>query len=495
MIVALLALAGAILAVHWPFTQARVLSSIRDSWPGLVKADRVRSDFFPHPGCVIENLVLELPSNRSQEPALVTIAKARIEGRYIDLFLRPTHLTRLVIEGLRIEIPVYSSAESHETETAAADRSTTSFGEVETRDAVLIVKRSRGAEPLIFGIHHLALRSVTGSAPMFYEGFVSNPEPPAEVHVRGQFGPWESKELKDVPLSGVYEFKNADLGKFRGIAGVLSSGGSFAGPLGQVAVRGAVEVPAFQVTRSHHDVALKATFDASVDATRGDVKLTTVDASFLRTAVHAEGTIGSTPGQPGKTASLNLNVRHGQIQDVLDLFVKSKLPPMDGITDFQTHVVIPPGHAPFLEKVVMEGSFFVGDAVLTNQARQNEIDLLSKRASGNKKNLETERVNSRIEGKMLLRNGNARFTPVSFQIPGASILMTGTFNLLNQGIDFHGYARTEAELSDDTTGVKAVLLKPFNPIFKKKHAGAEIPVEMTGTYDSPHFGVELPVKK
>jgi AsmA-like C-terminal region len=494
-LLALLAIAGVVLAARWPFTPSKVLKSIRDSWPGTVKADRVRPTYFPHPGCTIENLVLGLPSSRSQEPTLVTMRKARIQASYVDLFLRPGHLTRLVLEGLRIEVPVFSAGPAPENTTSASENLTTSFGEVETQDAALIVKRSRGAEPLKFFIHRLVLRSVSGNAPMFYEGLVSNPEPPGEVHVRGQFGPWESKELKEVPLSGSYTFENAQLAKFRGIAGVLSSTGDFDGPLGQITVQGAVNVPAFQVTRSHHDVSLTAKFDATVDATHGDVNLKTVDASFLRTAVHAEGRIASTEGRRGKTTSLNLTVPHGQIQDVLDLFVTSKMPPMDGITNFQTHIEIPPGDQPFLKKIVMEGTFAIRDAVLTNQNRQSQVDLLSKRASGEKKQKETDRVNARLEGRVAVRNGSALFAPVSFQIPGASITMTGQFNLLNQHLDFHGDARTQAELSEVTTGVKAILLKPIDSLFKKKNAGADVRVGMTGTYRNPHFGVELPIKK
>jgi hypothetical protein len=55
--------------------------------------------------------------------------------------------------------------------------------------------------------------------------------------------------------------------------------------------------------------------------------------------------------------------------------------------------------------------------------------------------------------------------------------------------------KTEASISDDSTGVKAVLLKPLDPLFKKKHAGAVVPVEMTGVYHDPHFGVSLQPKK
>jgi len=64
--------------------------------------------------------------------------------------------------------------------------------------------------------------------------------------------------------------------------------------------------------------------------------------------------------------------------------------------------------------------------------------------------------------------------------------------VINEKIDFHGALKTDVKLSDTTKGIKSVLLKPFDPIFKRKrHEGASIPVEMTGTYSQPHFGMEV----
>jgi hypothetical protein len=34
-------------------------------------------------------------------------------------------------------------------------------------------------------------------------------------------------------------------------------------------------------------------------------------------------------------------------------------------------------------------------------------------------------------------------------------------------------------------------LKPLNPLFKKKKAGADIPVKMIGTYHDPKFGFDV----
>jgi len=69
--------------------------------------------------------------------------------------------------------------------------------------------------------------------------------------------------------------------------------------------------------------------------------------------------------------------------------------------------------------------------------------------------------------------------------------MSGTHYLLNQQIDLHGTLKTEARLWQETRGIKSILLKPFDPLFKGKKAGAEIPVQVTGTYQNPQFGFDV----
>jgi hypothetical protein len=91
-----------------------------------------------------------------------------------------------------------------------------------------------------------------------------------------------------------------------------------------------------------------------------------------------------------------------------------------------------------------------------------------------------------------LKDGAATLTNISFSVPGAVAYVHGTFNLLNQRIDLHGTLKTDAEFSKvGGGGIKSVLLKPFDAIFKKKPKGAEIPVKLTGTYAHPQPGLEI----
>jgi hypothetical protein len=94
-----------------------------------------------------------------------------------------------------------------------------------------------------------------------------------------------------------------------------------------------------------------------------------------------------------------------------------------------------------------------------------------------------------------LRNGVAQFTNLAFATPGADADGLGNFNLLNKRVDVTGTLRMDTDLSHATTGVKSILLKPVDPLFKKKDQGTVAPVHLSGTYDHPIVGLELPGDK
>jgi hypothetical protein len=497
--------AAAFLGTHWPFTQAKVMRALQQNWPGEVNVGQIHRTYFPRPGCVLENVTLNRRSSSAGDiPPLVSIRAATIEANYHDLLLRPGYLSRIVLEGLHIYVPVKPSdsatnagqpqTSKTEQQTGKSGSSSTRLGEVFTKDAVLEVARQEGS-PLRFDIRQLDLQTIQKNSPMSYELAMRNAMPPGEIQSRGKIGPWDSSHLETMPVSGDYTFENADLGVFQGIAGIASARGEFKGVLGKIETTGTTDTPKFEVTRSKHPVPIKTKFDALVDGINGNTILRSVEATILHTAAHIEGTVSSKPGQTGKTAVVNITVGNGHIDDVLRMFVREPKPPMEGATNFKAHVVLPPDHRPFTKRVVLQGEFEISHAQWTKESRQASVNTLSKRASGNKKQPDTPSVTAEINGKVLLSEGVAKFSDSTFKVPGAEATFHGTYNLEDRKIDFHGELKTQAEISEDATGAKAVLLKPLDPLFKRKHAGAVVPVEMTGTYSSPHFGVSLTPKK
>jgi hypothetical protein len=64
----------------------------------------------------------------------------------------------------------------------------------------------------------------------------------------------------------------------------------------------------------------------------------------------------------------------------------------------------------------------------------------------------SENVLSDLRGHVLLKDGMARFSSLSFSIPGALAQLTGTYNLITEKVDLRGALRTNAEVSKTTHG-------------------------------------------
>ncbi len=489
-LLALIGTAVVILAIYWPFSSSKVIAAVQEDWGGKIAVQRFRSTYFPHPGCILEGVALTHAAEASTPP-IVTVQKLIIAANYHDLFLRPGYVSAVNLEGLKISIPTGPTSGASK---SSSDNSFVRLGEVFTKDAVLEIEKKQGGW-LRFDIRELRLNTVNKSDPTSYDLVLHNPEPPGDIRSKGKLGPLSKEHPENIALSGLYTFDHADLSAFHGIAGVLAAKGDFQGTLGKIQTQGTIEIPDFEVTHSKHTVELKTKYTAVVDGTTGDTLLRSVDATFLRTAVHAEGAVASKSGTPGRTTTLNLTVHEGRIDDVLRLFVRDTKPPMQGSTSFHAHVSFPSGPQPFLKRLTLQGDFTIAHAQWENAEKQAKLNMLSKRASGNKKDAATPSVTADINGNVTLTDAVGKLHDVSFKIPGAEATMSGTYNLENTKIDFHGTLKTDSSISDESTGAKAVLLKPLDPLFKRKNSGAVIPVEMTGTYSQAHLGVSLMPKK
>src|SRR5207248_3185779 len=119
-----------------------------------------------------------------------------------------------------------------------------------------------------------------------------------------------------------------------------------------------------------------------------------------------------------------------------------------------------------------------------------KVNELSDRARGMPAVEHGQNVVSRLQAQFAMDRGVIRFSVLTFTVPGAEVEIAGTYGLVDEGLDFNGHARTEAMLSQMTTGIKHVLLKAVDPFFKKDGAGAVLPVHISGTREHPHFGLK-----
>jgi len=418
----------------------------------------------------------------SRIPALITVQKLTIQGSFIGLLTK--HVPVVRAERAHVVIPSLDTSEARLLNISALK---VVVGELVANGAILeFTPRDPWKLPIRFEVHEFVLQDLGSNGAMAFQTALSNPEPPGEVRVIGQLGPWRSDDPAQTQLTGVYSFRHANLGVFRGIGGILASDGKFRGMIEQLEVEGSTDMPNFEVTSSAHKARLGSQFHAFVNATNGNVVLRDVTAHFGNTTIVSQGTIAGQPKQKEKIALLDMVVREGRIQDLLLLVVKSAHSPLTGVVSLKARAAVPPGPRPFLHKVELQADFGIDSASFTNLKTQQTVDRLSERAQG-EKNEDPESVLSDLKGHVDLKDGIANFSSLSFGVPGAVAQMNGTYDLGSEEIDLRGMLHMRAKLSDATSGIQSFLIKALNPFLRNNHPGAEVPVHITGTYSHPVY--------
>jgi hypothetical protein len=80
---------------------------------------------------------------------------------------------------------------------------------------------------------------------------------------------------------------------------------------------------------------------------------------------------------------------------------------------------------------------------------------------------------------------------LAFVIPGAQITLRGSYHVASGEIDMQGDAKLQATISQMTTGVKRIFLKPVDPLFRRDGAGAVLPIKIGGTRGDPSFKLDI----
>jgi len=478
------------LAFHWPFRLAAVSKQFADESDSHVSAGSFHTTYFPHPGCVLEQVIFQHNPARGAPP-LITVKRITIRGTFSGIFAR--HVEQILVEGMHIFIPPLGSEPFK-----IPPRSAVVIDDLVADGTVLeVASRDAGTSPLQFSFRGFNISDVGAKVPAVFKATLSSPLPPGEITTTGKFGPWNADEVGKTVVSGDYRFEHADLGVFPGISGMLGSSGKYSGALEHIDVEGSTDVPLFAVTRSSHHAQLRSQFHAVVNAENGDVFLQNVNANFHQTTISSQGSVAGEAGKPGKTAALTLASKDGRIQDLLLLWTKSRQAPMSGVVSFQAKVSVPPGETAFLKKVELQGDFGIDAGSFTKSDTQQGVNSLSQGALGDKNHKAEndpsapQNVLSDLKGHVLVRNGIATFSDLSFGVPGALAQMQGTYNLISAKIDLHGTLKTQAEVSKTTHGIKSLMLKVLDPFFKNKPDGYLAPVKITGTYDHPAFGLDV----
>jgi AsmA-like C-terminal region len=436
-------------------------------------------------------------ANPVAPPPMLSVRSFQFRSGIRQLLEPTTRVLTVYVEGMQINIPPHEPNASQMPDNPkkkGQPRISILVDKIVCTDSKIVLETRPGKDPLVFNISSLTLNDVGPKNPLTYDAVLTNPKPVGNITSQGRFGPWQNDNPRDTALDGNYQFTDADLSSIHGIAGTLSSTGSFSGTLGDITANGTADVPDFKLDVSEHPVPLHTTFHATVDGTTGNVILSPVDAQVLHSTLHATGSVTHSTGVQGHTINLQVDSTQARIEDMLRLGVKASPPFMNGALTIHTRLNIPPGPVSVTKKMHLQGDFTIHGATYTNKAFQQSIDKLSMRAQGRPKEANDRDavvVPSSMSGTYNIANSLVDVTNLQYQLPGAHIQMEGRSSLDGATLDFHGIVRTDATASQMTTGWKSFLLQPLDRFLRKGSAGVEIPITVSGSHTDPKISIDL----
>jgi len=485
------ALAAFYLWRYSPINREWVVRTLEKRYQCQVELKSFRASFYPAVSITGEGLVL-----RRREPPdlppVATVQKFSATGLWPELLRQPRHFGRVRLDGLRVVVPPRTKrAETKKQEKAAT---TTAFilDEILADDATLqILSSNPGKPPHEFIIHKLRMKSVGRNQPMSFDVTLTNPVPVGEIQSRGKFGPWNSDDPSLTAVSGSYTFSNADLSTIHGLGGTLTSLGKYEGVLSEIRIQGETDTPDFDLGISGHKVPLKTQFSAVVDGVSGDTILDPVEAQLLSSKIVARGRVARVPEGKGRYILLAVSAGPARLEDLLRLAVNSSTPSLTGALNVQTKFDLHPGEETVAKRLKLDGTFTVRSARFTDPDTEAKINSLSRHGQGKPRDPTIQNTVFDLQGRFVSAKSEANFSNLSFSLPGAALQLQGGFGLATQALDFHGTLRLQAKVSQLTTGIKSLLLKPVDRLFEREGAGTVLPIEITGTRQEPSFHVDF----
>ena len=480
----------------------KMVAILSERFDSDVELDSVRIRLLPRFHAEASGLTIRR-KRQHDVPPLIIVKSLSVNAGFPGLLRK--HVGKVTLSGLEINIPTGRAPDDEQVGPPGGDAARPSRDvNADARDIILdelvstdarlvIVPQKKDKLPRVWAIHQLRMRSVSFDRPMPFEAKLTNAIPPGEIDVKGSFGPWRSKVPGETPLEGTFTLADADLGVFKGVAGILSAHGEFGGSLGRLTVHGETDTPKFPVAVGGHPVPLHTDYHATVDGTNGDTLLDRIDGSFLKTSLVAKGSVVQTPGKDGRTVTLDIVMDKARIEDVLRLAVKAPKPPMSGALKLTTRFVLPPGERDVVEKLRLSGQFAIATAKFTSLDIQKKVDELSKRSRGPQPGeADQPSVVSNFLGQFKLADGALALQTLKFETPGTRVELAGTYNLRREMLDFKGMLLMDATVSQTQRGWRRFALKPFDPIFGKKGGGGgtEMPIKIQGKRNQPAFGLD-----
>jgi len=498
-LVAVIAIAGVGIAVSLKQLEPRlhdwVTSNLSKSLEGEVELGEVHLNWMPlrlH----AKNLTVR-HHGRTDIPPLLVVSSFTVDLKPTELW--SSTVDRVSVDGLEISIPPKDAetgkrpmprTSSNKRKPDDGSRGLVIRHLLATNTRLSVIPRDSNKNPKVWDVHELDMKNLRAAEPATFTASLINPIPYGKIEASGHFGPWQSGEPGTTPLSGEYTF-DADLGTIDGLAGQLAAIGEMSGTIDQISTKGQTKTPDFRLTElDGTSLPLQTAYEAVVDGTKGDVELKHVDVTLGKSRFDARGVVEGTKGVKGKRVVVNVKSSSANLGELLRLVSKGQ-PAVEGALVIDAAMDLPQGKGKVLRRLELEGSVRADRVKFTKDSVQGKIDELSRKAQGRPTDDSIDDVASRMAAEFVLRDGVFSYRRLSFDVKGASVQLEGTHSLRAKTVDLSGVVLLNATVSQTQTGLRSLLLKPFDPLFKKNGAGTRLVITVAGTQDQPKIGLQL----
>ena len=471
----------------------RIERFLADRFQSQVSISEFRFSFRPLPKVTIVGLTLR-HHNRSDIAPLLHIAELSLTPDLTSLLRPKLRFASVQVNGLELTFPPRAPTEARKKDSSfdLPAKFPLLVAELTARNVTITLLPARfDKRPLVLMLGQLKFRNLNFDAPSEFEAQLTNAVPRGEIHVKGTFGPWHGLEPTATPIQADYEFLHANLGTIRGLRGMLSSTGNFAGPLDYLEVHGNTVTPDFTLARVGNPLELRTEFSAVVDGTNGNTYLHSIAAHFLSTTLYVNGeVVDLVSGIPARTIILQAESNSARAEDLIRLAVKTPSPVLKGPVRLKARIRIPEQDKDLSDRLDVAASFLLAPGEFGNPSLQGKVDALSRKGLGQPKDMSIAHVPSRLDASIHTVQGIVHFSKIAYAVPGAHLNVLGSYTLGKGTLNFRGYLFLDASLSQTTTGIKSLLLKPVDPFFRSPDGGTKLPVKITGTKDHPIFGLD-----
>ena len=502
-LLSVLLIAGTILARHLPsLVRAKLLHTFQDRFHSPVDLDALQVHYngqiqVDGRGLRVQSVLAGVAGD-PQQPML-QVQEFHFHLGVLAALSRAPRIHHVRIRGLQLNLPSGAAQQRHTPDPdPGIDLEYAEVDDAHIRFASSAPDRA----PLQFDLPHLAFRGVSRSKPIQFHAVVDNGPPLGISETDGTIGPWNFDDPRRTPLQGDFSFHDKDVSSVPGLRGKFSLRGHYTGVVESMHAEGKTDDPGFALDVSSQPVDLRTNFAITLQPAQNRVSLDRVEGSFGKTTFLCHGVAV----KDGVTQSFRLDVQMtataARVEDALALLSPTSPPVMRGGLVFAAHMEMSPGPRRVARKLSLQNATFqVSDAVLTNAEVQRDVEGLLERAQGHPRDAtaaRAEHVVATIRGTVGLRDELLRFPSVQVSAPGAHAAMHGTYSLAGTNYTFDGTVHTEAELSQMTTGIKSLVLKPLNRLFRHENAkgetaqGSTLPLHIQGVGNKPpHIDTRL----